>query len=150
MSLENFGIEPCATILQVNKMLKSIKMISSWINIDSKSSTKIQHVDAFYRCEIPVIIMGETGCGKTRLIRFLCDLQKPPGSQVQNMILMKVIISGVTILVIIMGETRCGKTRLIRFLCDLQKPPGSQVQNMILMKVIIFSFQLYYILGKSS
>ncbi|XP_043570814.1 E3 ubiquitin-protein ligase rnf213-alpha-like isoform X1 [Chiloscyllium plagiosum] len=29
-----------------------------------------------FRCEIPVIIMGETGCGKTRLIRFLCDLQK--------------------------------------------------------------------------
>uniref|UniRef100_UPI00398F666A E3 ubiquitin-protein ligase rnf213-alpha-like isoform X2 n=1 Tax=Pristiophorus japonicus TaxID=55135 RepID=UPI00398F666A len=29
-----------------------------------------------FRCEIPVIIMGETGCGKTRLIKFLCDLQK--------------------------------------------------------------------------
>ncbi|XP_072339649.1 E3 ubiquitin-protein ligase rnf213-alpha-like isoform X3 [Scyliorhinus torazame] len=29
-----------------------------------------------FRCEIPVIIMGETGCGKTRLVKFLCDLQK--------------------------------------------------------------------------
>lgn len=26
------------------------------------------------RCNIPVIIMGETGCGKTQLLRFLCSL----------------------------------------------------------------------------
>lgn len=26
------------------------------------------------RCGIPVIIMGETSCGKTRLIKFMCDL----------------------------------------------------------------------------
>lgn len=31
-----------------------------------------------FRCGIPVIIMGETGCGKTRLIKFMCDLQRPP------------------------------------------------------------------------
>jgi ABC-type dipeptide/oligopeptide/nickel transport system ATPase subunit len=43
------------------------------------------------RCRIPVVIMGETGCGKTRLIKFMCDLQKPLfGDEVQNMILMKV------------------------------------------------------------
>ena len=42
------------------------------------------------RCDIPVIIMGETGCGKTRLIKFLCDLQKPIGIEKSNMILMKV------------------------------------------------------------
>jgi len=34
--------------------------------------------------------MGETGCGKTRLIKFMCDLWKPPGAEVRNMILMKV------------------------------------------------------------
>ena len=28
-----------------------------------------------YRCGIPVVIMGETGCGKTRLIRYMCQLQ---------------------------------------------------------------------------
>ena len=27
------------------------------------------------RCGIPVVIMGETGCGKTRLIRYMCQLQ---------------------------------------------------------------------------
>ncbi|XP_077056473.1 E3 ubiquitin-protein ligase rnf213-beta isoform X2 [Siphateles boraxobius] len=42
-----------------------------------------------FRCEIPVIIMGETGCGKTRLVRFLCDLQRE-GRDVENMKLIKV------------------------------------------------------------
>ncbi|KAA0724978.1 E3 ubiquitin-protein ligase rnf213-beta [Triplophysa tibetana] len=42
-----------------------------------------------FRCDIPVIIMGETGCGKTRLVRFLCDLQKE-GRDVENMKLVKV------------------------------------------------------------
>ena len=35
--------------------------------------------------------MGETGCGKTRLIKFLCALQSPPGVSVTNMVIMKVI-----------------------------------------------------------
>ena len=28
-----------------------------------------------FRCNIPVVIMGETGCGKTHLIQFMCSLQ---------------------------------------------------------------------------
>ncbi|XP_020560953.1 E3 ubiquitin-protein ligase RNF213 isoform X3 [Oryzias latipes] len=42
-----------------------------------------------FRCGIPVIIMGETGCGKTRLIKFLCELQKG-GVSTENMKLVKV------------------------------------------------------------
>ncbi|XP_030610400.1 E3 ubiquitin-protein ligase rnf213-beta [Archocentrus centrarchus] len=42
-----------------------------------------------FRCEIPVVIMGETGCGKTRLVRFLCTLQRE-GRSVTNMVLVKV------------------------------------------------------------
>ncbi|KAM3838360.1 E3 ubiquitin-protein ligase rnf213-beta-like, partial [Diretmus argenteus] len=42
-----------------------------------------------FRCGIPVVIMGETGCGKTRLVSFLCDLQRE-GRNVENMILVKV------------------------------------------------------------
>ena len=38
--------------------------------------------------------MGETGCGKTRLIRYMCDLAargcKDGGSHVSNMLIMKV------------------------------------------------------------
>uniref|UniRef100_A0A3Q1AXV9 RING-type E3 ubiquitin transferase n=1 Tax=Amphiprion ocellaris TaxID=80972 RepID=A0A3Q1AXV9_AMPOC len=42
-----------------------------------------------FRCGIPVVIMGETGCGKTRLVRFLCTLQRE-GRPVENMVLVKV------------------------------------------------------------
>uniref|UniRef100_W5N459 RING-type E3 ubiquitin transferase n=1 Tax=Lepisosteus oculatus TaxID=7918 RepID=W5N459_LEPOC len=42
-----------------------------------------------FRCGIPVIIMGETGCGKTRLIKFLCELRRS-GAPSQNMKLVKV------------------------------------------------------------
>ena len=40
------------------------------------------------RCGIPVVIMGETGCGKTRLIRYMCDLAKQ-GLDRRNMLIMK-------------------------------------------------------------
>ncbi|XP_042252605.1 E3 ubiquitin-protein ligase rnf213-beta [Thunnus maccoyii] len=42
-----------------------------------------------FRCGIPVVIMGETGCGKTRLVRFLCDLQRDE-RPIENMVLVKV------------------------------------------------------------
>ena len=29
----------------------------------------------YQRCGIPVIMIGETGCGKTRLLRYLCEMQ---------------------------------------------------------------------------
>ena len=41
------------------------------------------------RCGIPVVVMGETGCGKTRLIRFMCELQAGP-KKTKNLLLMKV------------------------------------------------------------
>ncbi|XP_052615833.1 E3 ubiquitin-protein ligase RNF213 isoform X2 [Peromyscus californicus insignis] len=37
---------------------------------------KILAIEMRFRCGIPVIIMGETGCGKTRLIKFLSDLKR--------------------------------------------------------------------------
>lgn len=42
------------------------------------------------RCDIPVVIMGETGCGKTRLIRYMCDLQTCDTS-VNNLVMLKVV-----------------------------------------------------------
>ena len=50
------------------------------------------------RCSIPVVIMGETGCGKTRLVRYMCQLQArlkmdpsvPTVEQPQNFFIMKV------------------------------------------------------------
>ena len=37
---------------------------------------KILAIQMRFRCGIPVVIMGETGCGKTRLIRYMCDLAR--------------------------------------------------------------------------
>ena len=42
-----------------------------------------------FRCDIPVVIMGETGCGKTRLIRYMCNLQTWD-SGVKNLVMLKV------------------------------------------------------------
>ncbi|XP_066499023.1 E3 ubiquitin-protein ligase rnf213-alpha [Hoplias malabaricus] len=50
---------------------------------------KILAIHMRFRCGIPVIIMGETGCGKTRLIKFLCELQRC-GVATENMKLVKV------------------------------------------------------------
>ena len=37
-----------------------------------------------------MVIMGETGCGKTRLIRYMCDLAKDNDKSKTNMIILKV------------------------------------------------------------
>ncbi|XP_047657054.1 E3 ubiquitin-protein ligase rnf213-alpha isoform X2 [Tachysurus fulvidraco] len=50
---------------------------------------KILAIHMRFRCGIPVIIMGETGCGKTRLIKFLCELRRS-GVNTENMKLVKV------------------------------------------------------------
>uniref|UniRef100_A0A8C3FV72 RING-type E3 ubiquitin transferase n=1 Tax=Chrysemys picta bellii TaxID=8478 RepID=A0A8C3FV72_CHRPI len=50
---------------------------------------KIFAIEMRFRCGIPVIIMGETGCGKTRLIKFLCELRRG-GADAENMKLVKV------------------------------------------------------------
>lgn len=42
---------------------------------------KILAVYMRFRCQIPVIIMGETGCGKTRLVEFLRKLKAGPNDQ---------------------------------------------------------------------
>ena len=38
-----------------------------------------------------MVIMGETGCGKTRLIRFMCNLASQ-GSGQRNMLILKVVL----------------------------------------------------------
>ena len=50
---------------------------------------KILAIQMRFRCGIPVVIMGETGCGKTRLIRYMCDLARE-GREGRNMLIMKV------------------------------------------------------------
>uniref|UniRef100_A0A8C3EPZ3 RING-type E3 ubiquitin transferase n=1 Tax=Corvus moneduloides TaxID=1196302 RepID=A0A8C3EPZ3_CORMO len=50
---------------------------------------KILAIEMRFRCNIPVVIMGETGCGKTRLVKFLCQLRRS-FVEVENMKLVKV------------------------------------------------------------
>ncbi|KAM4843304.1 E3 ubiquitin-protein ligase RNF213 [Thomomys bottae] len=50
---------------------------------------KILAIEMRFRCGIPVIIMGETGCGKTRLVKFLTDLRRG-GVRAETMRLVKV------------------------------------------------------------
>lgn len=50
---------------------------------------KMLAVHMRFRCGIPVVIMGETGCGKTRLVSFLCAMQRGDKT-VENMVLVKV------------------------------------------------------------
>ncbi|XP_075712304.1 E3 ubiquitin-protein ligase RNF213 isoform X2 [Rhinoderma darwinii] len=50
---------------------------------------KILAIKMRFRCGIPVVIMGETGCGKTRLIKYLCHLCKEL-VDTENMKLVKV------------------------------------------------------------
>ncbi|CAH3163087.1 unnamed protein product, partial [Porites evermanni] len=53
------------------------------------NAKKILAIHMRFRCDIPVIIMGETGCGKTRLIRYMCGLQTG-GMKCKNLLLMKI------------------------------------------------------------
>ncbi|XP_041861895.1 E3 ubiquitin-protein ligase rnf213-alpha-like [Melanotaenia boesemani] len=50
---------------------------------------KMMAIHMRFRCGIPVIIMGETGCGKTRLIKFMCELRRC-GAPAENIKLVKV------------------------------------------------------------
>uniref|UniRef100_A0A2K6UDD8 E3 ubiquitin-protein ligase RNF213 n=1 Tax=Saimiri boliviensis boliviensis TaxID=39432 RepID=A0A2K6UDD8_SAIBB len=50
---------------------------------------KILAIEMRFRCGIPVIIMGETGCGKTRLIKFLSGLRRG-GANADSIKLVKV------------------------------------------------------------
>ncbi|KAK1806297.1 hypothetical protein P4O66_000172 [Electrophorus voltai] len=50
---------------------------------------KILAIHLRFECDIPVIIMGETGCGKTRLVQFMCDLLRS-GKKRQNLIVVRV------------------------------------------------------------
>ncbi|XP_065676513.1 E3 ubiquitin-protein ligase rnf213-alpha-like isoform X2 [Hydra vulgaris] len=50
---------------------------------------KILAIHMRLRCVIPVIMMGETGCGKTKLIKFMCALRAGK-KRIQNMLLVKV------------------------------------------------------------
>ena len=69
-----------------NKMISILSNVMDssaipWTDVDPcyvltvDNLKKMLAIHMRFRCNIPVIIMGETGCGKTRLINFMCKLQ---------------------------------------------------------------------------
>ena len=86
-----------SSVIDVGDMINQVdrKTKGSWL-ISTVSKTlfsyglkKVGAILFILRCGIPVVIMGETGCGKTCLIRYMCGLQSGPGGP-KNMLLMKV------------------------------------------------------------
>ncbi|KAM4682179.1 E3 ubiquitin-protein ligase rnf213-alpha-like isoform 3-T3 [Amazona ochrocephala] len=53
------------------------------------NTMKMLAIHLRFQCGIPVIIMGETGCGKTKLVQFMCSLQRA-GKNIQNMVVVRV------------------------------------------------------------
>nr|XP_013804530.1 PREDICTED: E3 ubiquitin-protein ligase RNF213-like [Apteryx mantelli mantelli] len=61
--------------------------VSYQLTLDN--TMKMLAIHLRFQCGIPVIIMGETGCGKTKLVQFMCSLQRA-GRDVQNMVVVRV------------------------------------------------------------
>ncbi|XP_009867566.1 PREDICTED: E3 ubiquitin-protein ligase RNF213-like, partial [Apaloderma vittatum] len=53
------------------------------------NTMKMVAIHLRFQCGIPVTIMGETGCGKTKLVQFMCNLQRA-GREIQNMLVVRV------------------------------------------------------------
>ena len=51
---------------------------------------KMLAIQMRFRCGIPVVMMGETGCGKTRMVEFMCKLKRGDDKNFQNMVVVKV------------------------------------------------------------
>ena len=99
MGLESIDDPDPSYVLTVDNVLKmlAIQMRFRYKSMMALSYLKvcaITHLISPHRCNIPVVIMGETGCGKTRLIRYMCDLlgchAKDGGGHIRNMITLKV------------------------------------------------------------
>jgi len=68
--------------------VKTLQNPDKSYELTSDNVMKILAIHTRFQCNIPVVIMGETGCGKTRLIKFLCDILCD-GKNVQNLLIMK-------------------------------------------------------------
>ena len=91
--------QDCAT-WDRNKMISILSNVMDdsvipWTDIDPyyvltiDNLKKMLAIHMRFRCNIPVIIMGETGCGKTRLINFMCKLQANKRN-IENLVVLKV------------------------------------------------------------
>ena len=91
---------------QKDTMIEKITTVMGIESLDNPDETYVLTIDNLikilaiqmrFRCGIPVVIMGETGCGKTRLIRYMCDLARK-GQDARNMLILKVTSHSVGII----------------------------------------------------
>ena len=86
LKLNKADLEQDCSTWDRNKIISILSNVMNnsaipWTDIDPcyvltiDNLKKILAIHMRFRCNIPVIIMGETGCGKTRLINFMCKLQ---------------------------------------------------------------------------
>ena len=86
-------------VLGVDERMNDIKFDESY-ELTQDNVMKLLAIHMRFRIDIPVILMGETGCGKTKLVEYLCNLMaggrtfQAEGQQqskpIQNMILVKI------------------------------------------------------------
>ncbi|XP_053231504.1 E3 ubiquitin-protein ligase RNF213-like isoform X2 [Podarcis raffonei] len=81
----NKKIETLCTVLGLQRQMDP----DETYELTTDNMLKILAIEMRFRCGIPVVLMGETGCGKTRLIKFLCELRRS-GADADNMKLVKV------------------------------------------------------------
>ena len=100
LKLNKADLEQDCSTWDRNKMISILSNVMDnsaipWTDIDPcyvltiDNLKKMLAIHMRFRCNIPVIIMGETGCGKTRLVNFMCKLQAKRRN-IENLVVLKV------------------------------------------------------------
>ena len=100
LKLNKADLEQDCSTWDRNKMISILSNVMDnsaipWTDIDPcyvltiDNLKKMLAIHMRFRCNIPVIIMGETGCGKTRMISFMCKLQAKRRN-IENLVVLKV------------------------------------------------------------
>ena len=100
LKLNKADLEQDCSTWDRNKMISILSNVMDnsaipWTDVDPcyvltiDNLKKMLAIHMRFRCNIPVIIMGETGCGKTRMINFMCKLQAKRRN-IENLVVLKV------------------------------------------------------------
>ena len=83
-------------VITVDNVMKMMGILMRFRHANIKIFMNLFITLVYDRCGIPVVIMGETGCGKTRLLKYLCDLASQEfikSGHKANFVVLKVIMS---------------------------------------------------------
>ena len=83
-------------VITVDNVMKMMAILMRFRHVNIKIFMNLFITFVYDRCRIPVVIMGETGCGKTRLLKYLCDLASQEfikSGHKANFVVLKVMMS---------------------------------------------------------